>query len=566
MIHIYLWAPAILCSPVDAVLAGAMAAPTALEDEAKKLLETHGIGKLPPPAKAEHWDKFKSSPATSECTMEIENRFYCGYGHSELNWTRPVHAIFTDFKGDSMQIGKLVERISRRGEQYVFVGNAPPFNGGWHFTAVNDFEHADQNILDPEWSNIRIWTQVNYVATVTEAGEPALTPRENFNSAPERKHEGAIPLADGFKFTHLHFTGGLMAHTVVANLVGEGMPAALVLAKHLELGATFTTIGHGSDVLISVGTPEKSIIEGFTVAMFPKQDHLCKISGLVKSPDVVAQHRHSTGAVCVSASHWCTATVEPWFAAVGLPVPEADSATFFVEEKMCHLKTSETFLCWEFSKMENVIGAEFKVNSTDVPRIAVFCDDVADPVEIFVTLNKLMEAELPFVVASHSRSEGDMDVDAPATRVVHSETVFGNAMYPLRDCQCKITSIPADLVSPSFDPDAFFAVGGQCPYYMLQDAAIMSIIDKSKIAAAVCHGPELLIGTKWLKDGEAFGTFISYWGLWMSFRDRLARYKKEKPGEVMVDSTGRLITGNAPNSTPVFADTAITTIKALESA
>lgn len=52
---------------------------------------------------------------------------------------------------------------------------------GWHFTALDDFEHVfEQKKLDPAWQGIRVWHKVNYVPSVTEQGEPALVPKEQF--------------------------------------------------------------------------------------------------------------------------------------------------------------------------------------------------------------------------------------------------------------------------------------------------------------------------------------------------------------------------------------------------
>lgn len=525
-----------------------------MEDVVNKLIDVHGIGKLAPPAKPDHWEKLKTSPATSQINVDVSNRFYRGYSHGEIDWASRVHAIFVDFKGDSMQIGKLLERLSRSGEQYIFVGMAPPFNGGWHFTAVDDFEHPDQKGLDPSWTNIRIWTKVNYVPIITESGEPALTPTD----VPDAERKAVT--FESRMMSHLYFTGGLMAHTLVANAIGDGTtPLARVVARHLELGATFAAIGHGLDVLISCGTVEKPMIEGFTVATFPGQSNLPKISGLVKSMDAVAQHGHTTGGSLVTASHWCSASADAWFAALGLPEKEVDSSR---ADEIFEKTTTDPILHWEMSKMPNVDGAVFK-GATGDPRIVVFCDDVADTMEIFTCLDKLMEANLDFIIVSGSRKEKDMEVEGAVTRTVSSEVVFGNAMYPLRDCLCTMQSIPADFVRACFKPTAFFAVGGQCPYRMIEDPPVMSIIDNCDIGCAVCHGPEVMVGTKWLKDGESFGKFTSYYGAWVSFRDVFARYEKKKPGEITIDSSGRLITGNAPNSSPAWADAGISAIKAL---
>ena len=77
----------------------------------------------------------------------------------------------------------MLNRVQACGEQYVFLGNPPPFNGGWHFTALDDFEHVlEQGRLNPSWRGIRVWHKVNFVPSITEQGEPALVPKEKFPS------------------------------------------------------------------------------------------------------------------------------------------------------------------------------------------------------------------------------------------------------------------------------------------------------------------------------------------------------------------------------------------------
>ncbi|CAJ1373920.1 unnamed protein product [Effrenium voratum] len=136
-------------------------------------------------------------------------------------------------------------------------------------------------------------------------------------------------------------------------------------------------------------------------------------------------------------------------------------------------------------------------------------------------------------------------------------------MYALKDCCCEIPTLPANLVATKFD--AFFVAGGQCPYLMLKDPSIRGLVDGCAVGAAVCHGPEALIGTKWLHpaDGQV-GSFVSYYGAWMSFRDLSAVYERKKPGETCesVTPSGRLFTGNAPNATKAMMEQACQAILA----
>merc|ERR1712176_238513 len=144
-------------------------------------------------------------------------------------------------------------------------------------------------------------------------------------------------------------------------------------------------------------------------------------------------------------------------------------------------------------------------------------------------------------------------------RYVTSETVFGNAMYGLRDCVCVLPTTPANQLPPSSKFDSFFVTGGQCPYHLMGDANVTRVMDSASIAAAVCHGPEALIGSKWLL--ESCGNFTAYTGCWMSFRDVLGRFEKKKPGEVVGDSGSALFSGNAPNATKEMVARACREIK-----
>ena len=178
------------------------------------------------------------------------------------------------------------------------------------------------------------------------------------------------------------------------------------------------------------------------------------------------------------------------------------------------------------------------------PRVAFFVDEVADPIEAYTIIDHLISLKYHVHLISRSTAETGMTI-----RQVRTETVWGNAMYALKDCCCLLPTSPANLVDKSLQFDGIFVAGGQCPYYMMQDPTVTAIMDSAPYAAAVCHGPEALIGSKWLHppDGNV-GPFISYYGAWMSFRD-LPGYERRKPGEICEDTSGRLFTGNAPNST-----------------
>jgi len=535
----------------------------ALPEEASKLIGIHGIGNGKPPVKPELWEEFRARAATEQVSLPIENRFYSGYSNSEIDWAKPVHAIILDFKGDGMHLGHILQHLSDCGEQYVFIGNPLPFNGGWHFTAVNDFEHpTEQTALSPEWKNIRIWHKVNYVPTVSEAGEAAFTPRESFNA--EKKTEGAIPVSDSHKFATIFLIGGLMPHTLNATLLDGNTPGALFLSKHLDIGANFATIGHGLDALIALGTREHSLIEKFSAAVFPGQDHLLRISGLqagegsqqlasdATGKTLVCKYKYRDGSDAgelLSASYWGRATKDVFLQNLGFGRGAMPSASAPGPERLHVTSTTEPILSLDVSKLPGVTGAVFAGDSS-APTVAVFVDDVADPIEAYGMIEHLMSEKYNFHMISHSWPKSPTEDDKVEIRKVTTETVFGNAMYGLKDCRCIVPTVPANLIPPGSKFDGFFVAGGQCPYFMMRDECIIAIMDACPIAAAVCHGPEALIGSKWLHgpDGPA-GNFVSYYGAWMSFRDVIDKYERKKPGETCKDASGCLFTGNAPNAT-----------------
>merc|ERR1719346_686403 len=99
-----------------------------LQKNAEELIKTHGIKEGPPPLKPELWETFRDCPQTEKISLDIQNRFYTGYSHSNLDWSRPVHAVVADFKGDGMQMGMLLEQLEKAGCQYTFIGNPQAFN------------------------------------------------------------------------------------------------------------------------------------------------------------------------------------------------------------------------------------------------------------------------------------------------------------------------------------------------------------------------------------------------------------------------------------------------------
>jgi len=528
-----------------------------IESESAGLLESHGIGACKPPvnpAAAELFHDFCGRSETMRVGLDVENRFFRGFQHGEIDWNKPVHGLLVDFKGDSMQIGMILERLEACGEQYVFLGNPPPFNGGWHFTALDDFEHVlEQGRLNPSWRGIRVWHKVNYVPSITEQGEPALVPKELFD--PKNKQQGAIAITESFKLTTLFLTGGLMPHTLNATLLDQS-DACRVLLRFMEVGTNFAAIGHGLDVVLALGK-EHCPIRGRKAAVFPNQEHLLQIHGVEVAPEALCTDRGF-----VSASFWGQATAEPFFAAVNLG---GGSRPELQPPRACVLKTSETAFCFDFSKISSGASGSCLSGDAKAPTVAFFVDDVADPIEAFTIINHLAKLQFNVHLISHSQEEHERTAHTGLRRV-KTETVWGNAMYALKDCCCELVTTPANLVETSLRFDGFFVAGGQCPYYMMKDPAIRAIMDATPIAAAVCHGPEALIGTKWLhpSDGEV-GKFVSYYGAWMSFRDVLHAYERKKPGEICEDANGRLFTGNAPNSTQSMVERACEAILALKS-
>ena len=189
--------------------------------------------------------------------------------------------------------------------------------------------------------------------------------------------------------------------------------------------------------------------------------------------------------------------------------------------------------------------------------IRCYCVWFAPSVQAYTIIDHLVNVKFNVHLISRSATETGASI-----RQVQSETVWGNAMYALKDCCCLLPTMPANLVDKSLQFDGVFVAGGQCPYYMMQDPAVTAILDSAPFAAAVCHGPEALIGSKWLHppDGKV-GPFISYYGAWMSFRD-VHGYERRKPGEICEDASSRLFTGNAPNSTKALVIRACEAISA----
>lgn len=96
-----------------------------LEAEAEKLLETHGIGTGKPPADpraAELFHQFCDRSETTPVGIAVENRFFSGFQHNEIDWSKPVHGLLVDFKGDSMQIGMLLQHLEALSSHHVCYG------------------------------------------------------------------------------------------------------------------------------------------------------------------------------------------------------------------------------------------------------------------------------------------------------------------------------------------------------------------------------------------------------------------------------------------------------------
>jgi len=531
-----------------------------LGESVNKALAFHGIGTVPAaPPDAELWNMFHSETHTQKESKSIENRFYAGYSHNELDQKKAIHGIIVDFKGDGMQLGMVIQRFEESNEQYVFIGNPLP-NGGWHFSAVNDFEdEAEQKELDPLWTNRRIWHRVGYVPSTTQDGRPALTPREEYN--PDDKTKGAIPIDPCFKLASLIFTGGLMAGSLIANVVKEGTPCNSVIEKHLQLGyTTFAAIGHGLGVVIGSGTRNRSAFEGFTAAVTPEHRHLLEISGM-------QMQEHGEG-VClsekgnrnklVSASFWGKQTVEAWFD--HLHLPKVDNPLAPNNPRVLYMPSEEQVFTLDLSR--TIPGSIWDAESVGKPLVAVVVDYKFDPHEGYSIIKELSARNINFQFISHGtetpkerrpvRSASSLDRDG--VRLIRSETISGNARYAIHDCCLTLPTTPSNLVQEGTHFDAFCLVGGQGPFHMLDDDVLKAIISKTKIGSAICHGPMALLGTKWIPPKDLPGPqFTSYLGCWIYFRDVIKRFATEKPGFVCADEEYRLYTGNSPLSSKEFA-------------
>jgi len=524
-----------------------------LAASAEKTLKVHGIGGTPTaPKNAEAWDTYHGNAgvsATSE-RLKIENRFYAGYRHTEIDWTKAVHGIFLDFKADGMHLGMLLERLEDMREQYVFIGTPLGFNDGWHFSAVNDFEASpEQAELNPAWQNIRVWTRVNYAPSKTEDGLVALIPREDFDE--KDKTKGAIAIDRTFKLTTIFAVGGLTAGTVVANVVKVGMPANELVEKHLALGTTFAPIGNGFGMFVGAGTHEKSAFSGFEVASgkFAACHHLGKVSGITIVERRVHQYKHAaTGSQLVSIGVWMKDATEGWFGLLGLGPPSGrapDPARFLIKP------TEDLMYTLDVRRMMNNSSSWESPNKAG-PRVAILLDLTFDPVEGWAMISKLMSEDISFELISHTRNGPDL-------LPIYSECVFGNANYGLHDCRLQIATTPADKVAAGTHFDAFAVIGGQGPYYMAGDENLKRLVNGISIGAAVCHGPLVLLDTKWIgKDGPNITAFN---GAWIYFRHVMEKYQFLKPGETICDEGMKLFLGNSPLSAKPWAEQLVAAIR-----
>jgi len=514
----------------------------------EKALAAHGFGGLPaPPKSAELWEKFTTCPETETVRLEVSNLFFAGYDDGQLDWSRPVHGVLMDFKGDSMQTGMVLERLEQRGDQYVVIaGSCPSFNGGWHFTAVTDYEHpVEQSKMS--WQTTRVWTRVNYICTASADGEPALTPRDSFD--PGAKHTGAKLVSSDFKLSSIICTGGLMPHTLCATAIADNGPTAKVIEKHMQLGATLAAVGHGLDAFVACGSAERSLVAGLEAAAFPTQRQLLEANGMRSSSEQVCRDGQ-----LITAGHWSASTKDEWFRLLGLDAGEGATSSLRVGRKT----TEDIVHSLHVSKLPGMKEATYIAGEATQagPLTAVFVDEVADPTEIFTIVAHLRKQEMGFMLVSRSADESSSQ-----SRAVTTETVFGNPMYPLRDCRCVLPTTPADVALRSGAVfDSFFVAGGQCPYRLQHDAAVIAIMDAATVAAPVCHGAEAMHGSKWLAP-DASLRFTAYSGCWVSFRHVLDRFQRMKPGETMRD--GLLFSGNAPNSTAALVTQACDAISRL---
>jgi len=528
-----------------------------LKASAAKALLFHGMGGIPSaPKNRELWDTYHGVKGEDSATSErvpTENRFYSGYRHSEIDWTKPVHGIFSDFKSDGMHMGMLVERLEDMREQYVFIGNPLMLNGGWHFTAVNDFEASpEQEKLNPTWQNIRIWHRVNYVPSKTKDGLPALIPREDFDETDKTK--GAIAIDRTFKLASIFSVGGLVAGSLVANVVKVGLPSNDLVEKHLEFGTTFASIGNGLGVFVGCGTHAKSAFSGFEAASskFEATKHLGKVSDITIAEGRVHQYKHTaTGSQLISIGVWGKDDVKNWFGLLGLNPPSGrvpDSSRYVREISEDLIFTNDLGRVMNNSSIWNS-------KKSEQPRVAVFLDHAFDPVEAYSIVSRLMDEDISFQFISHSR-------EGPEPWPIYSECVFGNPNYLLHDCRLQVATTPANQVAVSTRFDAFAVVGGQGPFYMAGDDSIKRIMSGISIAAAVCHGPMVLIDTKWIYKGGPKITAFN--GCWIYFRHVLGQYQFLKPGDTESDETHSLYMGNSPLSSKSWVEQLVAALRATQ--
>jgi len=186
------------------------------------------------------------------------------------------------------------------------------------------------------------------------------------------------------------------------------------------------------------------------------------------------------------------------------------------------------------------------------PRVAILLDLTFDPVEGWAMISKLMSEDISFELISHTRNGPDL-------LPIYSECVFGNANYGLHDCRLQIVTTPADKVAAGTHFDAFAVIGGQGPYYMAGDENLKRLVNGISIGAAVCHGPLVLLGTKWIgKDGPNITAFN---GAWIYFRHVMEKYQFLKPGETICDEGMKLFLGNSPLSAKPWAEQLVAAIR-----
>jgi len=183
----------------------------------------------------------------------------------------------------------------------------------------------------------------------------------------------------------------------------------------------------------------------------------------------------------------------------------------------------------------------------------------------------LHEQKLNFVIVTSSSSWLELlEGTSGSNSEVMSETVYGNPMYPLKACRCVANAVRADKVEkdhPDVKFDSFIVGGGQCPYELMGDLAVLKIIDNAEIAAAVCHGPEALVGSKWLRAPH-IADFTAYHGCWMSWRGEAMQFYKDDGADIRgyAAEGHKFFTGRNPNATRPMTTEACQAIKKLRAA